>query len=284
MTDIKSGPEPDVEKRIKALGRQVTIEYHQCSRKVLLSREAVEQAMLRAAKVSGATVVSASFHEFEPQGVSGVVIIAESHLTVHAWPEYRYAAVDIFTCGSHHIFEPAIEALKQAFQSGKMMISSDLSRGFMPEEPNPHEKIAQKPADDLEVRLVKTVPVDVLITLYKEAGWWDGNSSNIEFLRRLAMDSALFAAAFVNGKMVGMGRALSDLVSDAYIQDVTVLKAYRGHGIGEKIIQTLIDGLKRNGVDWIGLVAEPGTFEFYEKLGFNKLEGYLPLKLGSKET
>ena len=56
-----------------------------------------------------------------------------------------------------------------------------------------------------------------------------------------------------------MGRAISDLVSDAYIQDVTVLKEYRGKGIGKIIIQTLVEELKTKGVEWIGLVAATGT-------------------------
>jgi S-adenosylmethionine decarboxylase proenzyme len=56
--------------------------------------------MLAAAKESGATVLGESFHQFSPQGVSGVIIIAESHLTVHTWPEHGYAGADIFTCGT----------------------------------------------------------------------------------------------------------------------------------------------------------------------------------------
>jgi ribosomal protein S18 acetylase RimI-like enzyme len=91
--------------------------------------------------------------------------------------------------------------------------------------------------------------------------------------------SALFAGAFENTKMIGMGRALSDQASDAYIQDVAVLKEFQGRGIGKKIIQTLIAGLNAWGVDWIGLIAEPGTTGFYEELGFELLEGHVPLKL-----
>ena len=75
-----------------------------------------------------------------------------------------------------------------------------------------------------------------------------------------------------------MGRALSDLASDAYIQDVVVLKPYRGKGIGKKIIQVLIKRLREKGVDWIGLIAEPGTAPFYEKLGFKPMAGHVPLK------
>ena len=55
--------------------------------------------MLNAAEETGATIIGEIFHQFSPQGVTGVVAIAESHLCIHTWPEYGYAAVDIFTCG-----------------------------------------------------------------------------------------------------------------------------------------------------------------------------------------
>ncbi|HSL60885.1 MAG TPA: GNAT family N-acetyltransferase, partial [Desulfotignum sp.] len=78
---------------------------------------------------------------------------------------------------------------------------------------------------------------------------------------------------------IGMGRALSDLVSDAYIQDVTVLRAFRGKGIGTKIIRLLIAGLKDHRVDWIGLIGEPNTRVFYENLGFREMPGHVPYRL-----
>jgi ribosomal protein S18 acetylase RimI-like enzyme len=132
----------------------------------------------------------------------------------------------------------------------------------------------------LEIKLVKKAPMDALVALYKSAGWWDKSYGDApEFLNRVVADSALFAAAFLDGKMIGMGRALSDLASDAYIQDVAVLDEFRGRGIGGKIVQTLITGLKEHDVDWIGLVAQPGTTKFYERLGFQLLEGHVPLKL-----
>ncbi len=137
---------------------------------------------------------------------------------------------------------------------------------------------------EVEIKLIKTAPLDALVLLYKDAGWWDDSHGEApEFLHKIVADSALFAGAFVNKKMIGMGRALSDLASDAYIQDVAVLKKFQGRGIGEKIIQILITGLKKNGVDWIGLIAQPGTTGFYEKLGFELLEGHVPLKLKDKK-
>ncbi len=76
------------------------VEYHGCDPEILNDLERVKKFMLEAASESGATVLDASFHYFTPQGVSGVVVIAESHLAIHTWPEYGYAAVDIFTCGN----------------------------------------------------------------------------------------------------------------------------------------------------------------------------------------
>ncbi len=73
--------------------------------------------MIHAAKEAGATVISSNFHHFSPFGVSGVVVIQESHLAIHTWPEYRYAAVDLFTCGNS--VEPwiSLDLLKKAFKA-----------------------------------------------------------------------------------------------------------------------------------------------------------------------
>ena len=110
----------------------------------------------------------------------------------------------------------------------------------------------------IEIRLIKTACLDELVSLYKDAGWWkDSYGESPEFLEGIVAGSALFAGAFENNKLIGMGRALSDQASDAYIQDVAVLKEFQGRGIGKKIIQTLIAGLNAWGVDWIGLLAQP---------------------------
>ena len=92
----------------------------------------MEKAMLTAAKESGATIISSSFNSFEPQGVSGVVIIAESHFTVHAWPEHNYAAVDMFTCGDIDL-NKAVNSLQASFGSDRTVISADLDRGLIPD-------------------------------------------------------------------------------------------------------------------------------------------------------
>jgi len=113
------------------LGRQLIIEYYDCDPKKLLVQDSVEQAFLDAATQSGATIISSSFHTFNPHGISGVVIIAESHFTVHIWPEYSYAAVDIFTCSNSIDLEKAMKLLKEFFCSENMVISSDINRGVL---------------------------------------------------------------------------------------------------------------------------------------------------------
>ena len=84
---------------MEALGRHLLEELFGCDEGILNDREAIEKVMNEAALESGATVVESVFHLFNPHGISGVVVIAESHFAIHTWPEFRYAAVDIFTCG-----------------------------------------------------------------------------------------------------------------------------------------------------------------------------------------
>ena len=85
---------------MKALGRHFLVEYHRCDPEVLNHKEKIERVMIEAADICGATVLESSFHNYAPQGVSGIVVIAESHIAIHTWPEFHYAAVDIFTCGT----------------------------------------------------------------------------------------------------------------------------------------------------------------------------------------
>ena len=96
---------------MNALGRHLLIELQDCDQEALNDLGFLRDAMVSAAIDCGAVVLGESFHRFSPQGVSGVVVIAESHLSIHTWPEYGYAAVDIFTCGTSVEPEKAVEAL-----------------------------------------------------------------------------------------------------------------------------------------------------------------------------
>ncbi|TXD35373.1 S-adenosylmethionine decarboxylase proenzyme [Lujinxingia vulgaris] len=85
---------------MEALGRQLILEYYGCPAERLNDASFVEEVMVAAAESMGAHIVCVNFHQFNPHGVSGAVVISESHLTIHTWPEYGYAAVDVFTCGT----------------------------------------------------------------------------------------------------------------------------------------------------------------------------------------
>jgi spermidine synthase len=131
----------------------------------------------------------------------------------------------------------------------------------------------------IDIKIITSANEDELIRLYKDAGWWKKEyDKNTDFLKPLVSNSACFVGAFHQKSMIGMGRALSDLSSDAYIQDVAVLKPFRGKGIGAKIIKKLVVFLLQHQVDWIGLIAKPNTSLFYEKLGFETLKDHVPLK------
>ncbi|MEP1150555.1 MAG: S-adenosylmethionine decarboxylase proenzyme [Balneola sp.] len=114
---------------MEALGRQILVEFYDCDSSSINDVDYIEQAMLNATKEAKATIISHNFHKFSPYGVSGVVVIAESHVAIHTWPEYNYAAVDIFTCGD--TIDPWIiqEFLKEAFSS-KNISSMEMKRGL----------------------------------------------------------------------------------------------------------------------------------------------------------
>ena len=126
---------------MKILGRHLIVEYADCNSKLLNNIELLEQYMNESVRKAGATIVSSKFHNYNPQGVSGVVIIAESHLSIHTWPEYGYAAVDSFTCGDTVDPYKAFEYMKEMLES-KTAAVKELKRGI-PSDLD--EVIAHKP-------------------------------------------------------------------------------------------------------------------------------------------
>ncbi len=84
---------------LESLGKHILVEYYGCDVNLLNKASALKEILEDAARAARATIVESFVHQFSPFGVSGVVVIAESHLTIHTWPEYGYAAVDLFTCG-----------------------------------------------------------------------------------------------------------------------------------------------------------------------------------------
>lgn len=115
---------------MKALGCHIVAEMSLCDPEILTNLDGVQQAMVEAAEVANAEVREIVFHRFIPHGVSGVVVIAESHLSIHTWPEIGYAAVDIYTCGSHTDPMVALEYLSKKFRC-KRMATTTISRGML---------------------------------------------------------------------------------------------------------------------------------------------------------
>lgn len=119
-----------------------------------------------------------------------------------------------------------------------------------------------------------------IVVLYRQAGWWPGTEAeDYQRLTRLVNQSHCFVAASVDGELIGMGRAISDGVSDAYVQDVTVAQAWRGRGIGSRIVRRIVEQLQHDGLGWIGLIAERGSSPFYEQFGFKEIANSRPMLL-----
>ncbi|MGI6413949.1 MAG: adenosylmethionine decarboxylase [Syntrophomonadaceae bacterium] len=118
---------------MQSLGRHVLAEMSGCRFEVLNDIKLVENIMVNAALEAGAEIREFVFHKFSPQGVSGVVVIAESHLAIHTWPELGYAAVDVFTCGEKVNPWIACNYLAKMF-GADYVDASEVQRGIMGKE------------------------------------------------------------------------------------------------------------------------------------------------------
>ncbi|HBG23220.1 MAG TPA: S-adenosylmethionine decarboxylase proenzyme [Peptococcaceae bacterium] len=125
---------------INSLGRHVLAELYGCTFEALDDTEKVKSYMIKAAISAGAEVRESVFHKFSPQGVSGVVIISESHLTIHTWPELGYAAVDVFTCGDKINPWDACKHLSEILQA-EHVTATEMRRGIM--APCPKTAVSQ---------------------------------------------------------------------------------------------------------------------------------------------
>ena len=117
-----------------------------------------------------------------------------------------------------------------------------------------------------------------ILGLYREAGWWENVADpDPRDIGRIVAGSYCFLAAFSEGRLVAMGRVLSDGVSDAYIQDVTVEKGMRHRGIGSDLVRRIVSRLNADGIRWVGLIAAGNTEDFYRPLGFRPVPGALAM-------
>ncbi len=130
---------------MKILGRHLLAELSGCRKQILEDLSRLEEILNEAARRSGATVVKSVFHRYNPQGLSGIVVIAESHISIHTWPEYEYAAVDCFTCGTRVDPDKALDYIKESLESDSMQVRQ-LNRGLPSEQ---DEILAHKGSDAL---------------------------------------------------------------------------------------------------------------------------------------
>jgi S-adenosylmethionine decarboxylase len=121
--------------RMKTVGRHVIAEFYDCDADVIDDVALITRYMRAAAEAVGATIVAEAFHRYAPVGVSGTLLISESHLSVHTWPEARYVAVDIFTCGGldprpgFKLLETALRAQASRMQEIIRGLPDDIEAG-----------------------------------------------------------------------------------------------------------------------------------------------------------
>ena len=127
---------------LKALGTHIMVELSDCNAQILSDVDQVANILVAAAKAANAEVLQTAFHRFAPQGVSGVVVIAESHLSIHTWPEFGYAAMDIYTCGDKTEPWKACRFAAAEFQA-KQMLTTEVRRG-MPDEDGVYSHVVGK--------------------------------------------------------------------------------------------------------------------------------------------
>ncbi len=125
---------------MKALGTHLIVELYECDPEFINDSDTLKEVLLEAVKRSGAQIITPVFHQFSPCGVSGVVVIAESHFSIHTWPEYGYCALDIFTCGDAIDSETALQYMKQVLHAQTISVV-EMKRGILN---LPVEKIRHK--------------------------------------------------------------------------------------------------------------------------------------------
>jgi spermidine synthase len=114
--------------------------------------------------------------------------------------------------------------------------------------------------------------------LYVETGWWPEAEAHPEQVGSLIDGSLFFMIATEGDDIIGMGRAIGDGVSDAFIHDITVTASRRGEGIATRIVSALVGHLKTRGIDWIGLIAKGGASGVYARCGFRPMEDAAPMR------
>jgi spermidine synthase len=120
--------------------------------------------------------------------------------------------------------------------------------------------------------------IGAIARLYRETGWWPDADRHPQAICALIEGSTYFCVARDAGQIVAMGRVISDGVSDAFIHDIAVSADRRGEGIATRLVATLVDLVKKQGVDWIGLIAKGGAGGVYHRCGFRPMEDATPMR------
>ena len=129
---------------MKSLGQQLIVELYGCNRTLLDDPSRLEQILTEAISRSGGTIIRPCFHQFSPHGVTGVVVIAESHVSIHTWPEFGYCALDVFTCGTQVKTDQIFEFVRSELEAQETSVM-EVKRGTLVLPP--HEELRHKPME-----------------------------------------------------------------------------------------------------------------------------------------
>ncbi|MEM6994990.1 MAG: adenosylmethionine decarboxylase [Myxococcota bacterium] len=133
---LRSGTTTGGVTKVSVTGSHCVLELYECPPEILNDLDRISEALAEAAKVAKSTLLSQTAHRFEPQGVTALGLLAESHISVHTWPELGYAAADVFTCGEHCLPEAACKSLVAALQAGRHELTR-IERGEAVRQPRP---------------------------------------------------------------------------------------------------------------------------------------------------
>ncbi len=147
---VKDGPKvvgPQSTSPSDMVGKHCILELYECDCVKLNDEAFLRTSLNNAAKFAGATVINLTTHKFEPQGVTGLALLAESHISIHTWPESGYAAVDVFTCGNHTMPERACDFLYKELCAKRHAIKS-----FLRETPSSLKNSLRNPISVIQTK------------------------------------------------------------------------------------------------------------------------------------
>ncbi len=116
----------------KSLGYQLTVDFYNCDSNIIDDVATITEILKKGAKMMNLSIVDTLIHKFSPIGISGVVVIKESHIAIHTWPEYAYVSLDFFTCNQSYDLDEGIAWIKEKLGANKMEKSAS-QRGFLSE-------------------------------------------------------------------------------------------------------------------------------------------------------